>query len=171
MSTLMNICSSSLASTTDTQHAKSSSSASDLISAMHAISAASASPWASAGCSLPASATCSITDTHPMNTKKAVPTSSATHGWKSRSNSLGTLASCCRILSIRAVSMLWSFTLSSAILSRLHLQRQRLRPNSLLIGGVGCSVTFKGNWWLKKSNNKRKMLSSGKEYILEEIKM
>lgn len=52
-----------------------------LISAIHATSTATAKPCASAGCSLPAASTFSMTDTQPMKTKNIVPTSSATHGW------------------------------------------------------------------------------------------
>lgn len=61
----------------------------DLISAMHATMAATARPCTRAGCSLPGEPSFSTTDTQPTNTKKAVPSSSARHGWNALSKRLG----------------------------------------------------------------------------------
>lgn len=63
-----------------------------LISAMQATMAATARPCTRAGWSLPVDSVFSMTDTHPMNTKNVVPTSSPRQGWNTRSNLLGGLA-------------------------------------------------------------------------------
>lgn len=60
-----------------------------LIFAMHATMTATAKPCTSAGCTLPAAGTFSITETHPMNTKKVVPINSPRHGWITVSNVVG----------------------------------------------------------------------------------
>lgn len=103
-----------------------------LSSAMQATSTATARPCASAGCSLPPSSMFSMTETQPTNTKNAVPTSSATHGWTSRSKvPEGRLTSCLLVVASEPVSISWSRSFSSVMLWHCTVLAVPLGPNDL----------------------------------------